>query len=300
MAKRKLSLWFSAERHLKAAWEDSRRVSSLLPTLSVPEKDRANWVLQQPQFRDWMKPGPSSILYIDDISGRDIRSGPISATSQISTLVSSSLQEMERNQEGMIAKGIYFCAQRAQNDGYSNYQGPVDMLQSLVVQLLMFSERYQLHDIDNDPPTHDKMRNIGWLFRILELLLSQLPQHTIIFWIIDSTALIETQRFISETVWVFDNLLNLIRSRNTRRAIVKLLLTSNARGNADVGRLLFPEEKLSVPHSNAIGGRRLNVLNTAPLRQGLNGHMRAPSPSFQAQQAIPYYGQHQVPRQLAW
>lgn len=200
---------------------------------SAVEIDSVNLALSSTALKTWISQPFSRILLVNGNSDAAF----VSPMSHLCAFVAESLK-VER-----IPSGIYFCGLRCTGDRGGHPGGPLDLVKSLIVQL-MWRFNFDLSFVDQDPPDDYKLNAGKWLCSLLQKLLKQLPAGTVLFWIIDGVSYFERHQIVETTCLVFGKLIKMIGARNN--VIVKLLVTSPHRSN-EVGRIFGAQNTLNLP-----------------------------------------------------
>ena len=200
---------------------------------SAVEIDCVNFALSSTALKTWISEPLSRILLVNGNSGATF----ISPMSHLCAFVAESLKVQR------IPSGIYFCGLRCTSDGGGHPGGPLDLVKSLIVQL-MWRFDFDLAFVDQDPPDENKLNAGQWLCSLLQKLLGQLPAGAVLFWIVDGVSFFERHQIVELTCRVLWELIQIIDTRDD--IIVKLLVTSPHRSN-EVGRVFGAQNILNIP-----------------------------------------------------
>lgn len=224
---------------------DIERCLELADEMDPSAIDRASWVTGSEEFRSWLGESTNSRSML--INGN---SDPLENTSPLSLLCAHLTHLFVAAKPVIVVS--YFCGLHMDlmADDRANAQG---MMISLIGQLLL-QGRHKNIPIDLSFLAHKKLQllagdDLKALCNIFRDLVIQLPQHRILFCVIDGVSLYESTNGDGDLLYAWQRLNQLLTHKHLK-AVVKLLATSpgqtlclheeDVMENGDV--LFIPEE----------------------------------------------------------
>ena len=226
------------------------------------------WVLQSPRFKYWVQSLDADVLAVN--GNLEDGTARYSAMSLLSGIL---IQSLGQQQSARVLQ--FFCgAHSARNDPIG---GPSGMIRSLVAQLLSL----QPLDVGFLDSVYWKeglqTQNPVTLGRLFHRLLEQLSD-VVVFCIIDSISVFETDRWATELQSVLQALLDAVADRQLRLRF-KLLVTSTSR-NRCLSGIIDERNILNVPAD--MGTARPMTDRLVELEMSRDGKERIPSARYDA------------------
>lgn len=202
-----------------------------------PDQDRVVAAMQSPKLQSWITETTSSALFLNFNAPRNQRSTSFIAAKLIDSIQASAVRDQYDISSVLVLS--FFCGSHSRPNDFDFGVG--GMMRSLISQLLLVYPGFGLHVVRQIQAAD--LISIADLCRIFNLLIGQLPQHRVVFCILDGVTVFEeskSQREESEIMMT--ELMEVVSWTTEYGCCFKLLLTSSGNSRVLYKYLIDPEK----------------------------------------------------------
>ena len=211
---------------LRGAWQ--------VPRL---DQDRLVAAMQSPKLQRWITETTSSALFLNFNAPRNQKSMSFIAAKLADSIQTSALENQHRIRPVLVLS--FFCSSHSRSE--DSEFGVGSMMRSLIGQLLLAYPGFSLHVVRRIKAAN--LLSIADLCEIFYLLIGQLPQHRVVFCILDSVTVFEDNKTLREESQIaMRELMEVVRWTAEYGCCFKLLLTSPGNSRVLYRHLMEPEE----------------------------------------------------------